>query len=253
MSSTREPPSASASARLHAVVVLPSSGWLLVTAMIRVDSLPLVNTSDVRSERNASPKSCGTVSVSTGTRSPRSAGTRPSSGSFSRRVMSSGVLTVSSRYSMPKARPKATVRPARIAVSQSRRGLGEIGGVWRLGAVHQPARCWRGCWRRPSSSFCCDRAATGRSAVRCPPCAAGCGSRRSCDRGRRWRRWPVRGPTEVALLRRPPLCSRSWRSRSPSGARRRAAWRGVDLAPRSRASSAHRARKSAASRDAGRP
>ena len=36
MSSTREPPSASASARLHAVVVLPSSGWLLVTAIIRV-------------------------------------------------------------------------------------------------------------------------------------------------------------------------------------------------------------------------
>ena len=35
-SSTREPPRASASARLHAVVVLPSSGWLLVTAMIRV-------------------------------------------------------------------------------------------------------------------------------------------------------------------------------------------------------------------------
>ena len=36
MSSTREPPSASAIARLHAVVVLPSSGWLLVTAITRV-------------------------------------------------------------------------------------------------------------------------------------------------------------------------------------------------------------------------
>ena len=90
-----------------AVVVLPSSGWLLVTAMTRVCSLPLVNTSDVRSERNASPKSCGTASVSTGTRSPRIAGTRPSSGTLSRRVMSSGVLTVSSRYSMPNARPIA--------------------------------------------------------------------------------------------------------------------------------------------------
>ena len=66
-SSTREPPSASAIARLQAVVVLPSSGWLLVTAMMRVDSTPLVKTSDVRSERNASPKSCGTGSVSTGT------------------------------------------------------------------------------------------------------------------------------------------------------------------------------------------
>ena len=60
MSSTRDPPSASAVARLHAVVVLPSSGWLLVTAITRASPAPAVNTSDVRNERNASPKSCGT-------------------------------------------------------------------------------------------------------------------------------------------------------------------------------------------------
>jgi hypothetical protein len=127
MSSTREPPSASASARLQAVVVFPSSGWLLVTAITRVDSPPLVKTSDVRSERNASPKSCGTVSVRIGTRLPRTAGTSPRSGSFRRRVTSSGVLTESSRYSMPNASPKAMLIPARSAVSQSLFGLGEIG------------------------------------------------------------------------------------------------------------------------------
>ena len=58
--STRDPPSASTIPRLQAVVVLPSSGWLLVTAMTRGPPAPLVKTSDVRSDRNASPKSCGT-------------------------------------------------------------------------------------------------------------------------------------------------------------------------------------------------
>jgi hypothetical protein len=57
MSRTRDPPNASAYARLHAVVVFPSSGWLLVTATTRGPSDPLVKTSDVRSDRNASPKS----------------------------------------------------------------------------------------------------------------------------------------------------------------------------------------------------
>ena len=99
ISMTRDPPSASATARLQAVVVLPSSGCELVTAIIRLPSVPLVNTSDVRSERNASPKSCGTGLSSTGTLPPATAGTRPSSGSRSRRVRSSGILTVSSRYS----------------------------------------------------------------------------------------------------------------------------------------------------------
>ena len=56
-SSTRAPPYASAIARLHAVVVLPSSGWALVT---RTTALPLelrVSASDVRSARMASLKS----------------------------------------------------------------------------------------------------------------------------------------------------------------------------------------------------
>ena len=53
--STRDPPNASAIARFAAVVVLPSSGWLLVTAMTRGPSAPLVKTSDVLSDRNASP------------------------------------------------------------------------------------------------------------------------------------------------------------------------------------------------------
>ena len=81
---------------LHAVVVLPSSGCALVTRMIRASDPPPVNTSDVRSDRKASPKSWGTAPESTGRRSPRTAGTRPSSGSARRRVMSSGVRTVSS-------------------------------------------------------------------------------------------------------------------------------------------------------------
>src|SRR4051795_9113313 len=44
MSSTREPPNASASARLHAVVVFPSSGWLLVKAMMGAGGGPLGKT-----------------------------------------------------------------------------------------------------------------------------------------------------------------------------------------------------------------
>ena len=66
MSSTREPPYASAIAMLHAVVVLPSSGCALVSAMTRVPSLPLLNTSDVRRARKASPNSCGTSCDSSG-------------------------------------------------------------------------------------------------------------------------------------------------------------------------------------------
>ena len=114
-------------ARLHAVVVLPSSGWLLVTAITRACPAPAVNTSDVRSERNASPKSCGTVSDSSGTRLPRIAGTSPSSGSPRRLDTSSGVFTVSSRYSIPNASPNATSSPAIIAVNHSRRVFGENG------------------------------------------------------------------------------------------------------------------------------
>ena len=113
---------------------------------MRVDCAPLVNTSDVRSDRNASPKSCGTGSVSTGTRSPRTAGTRPSSGSLRRRVTSSGVFTVSSRYSMPKARPSAIVDagqdrrdPVLARVRQDRRA-GHLGLVHHLDVVRAAVR-----------------------------------------------------------------------------------------------------------------
>ena len=183
ISSTREPPSASAIARLQAVVVLPSSGWLLVTAIMRVDCAPLVNTSDVRSERNASPKSCGTGSVSTGTRSPRTAGTRPSSGSFRRRVMSSGVLTVSSRYSMPNARPSAIVTPARSAVIQSLRGIGQDRRARHFGPVHHlhVVRAAVGDDRQ-LLLLLQQRLVDGRA--RCRPCASGCCSRRPSCRGR---------------------------------------------------------------------
>ena len=61
ISSTRAPPIARASARLHAVVVLPSSGCALVTITQRVGSGPLLKISDVRSERKASPNSWGTL------------------------------------------------------------------------------------------------------------------------------------------------------------------------------------------------
>ena len=66
ISSTRDPPYASAIAMLQAVVVLPSSGCALVRPMTRVPSLPLLKTSDVRSARNASPNSCGTSCESSG-------------------------------------------------------------------------------------------------------------------------------------------------------------------------------------------
>ena len=79
-----------------AVVVLPSSGCALVTTMIFVPSPGYCDMSDVRSDRNASPKSCGTCDdASSGCLSPRTDGTRPRNGSFSRRVTSSGVLIVS--------------------------------------------------------------------------------------------------------------------------------------------------------------
>ena len=117
-------------------MVLPSSGWLLVTAMTRACPAPAVNTSEVRSDRNASPKSCGTVSDSSGTRLPRIAGTSPSRGRPSRFETSSGVLTVSSRYSIPNASPNATSMPAIIAVNHSRRVLGENGAPGSFGAIH---------------------------------------------------------------------------------------------------------------------
>ena len=47
-------------AMFAAVVVLPSSGWALVTMMIFVPSPGYFEISDVRSDRNDSPKSCGT-------------------------------------------------------------------------------------------------------------------------------------------------------------------------------------------------
>ena len=55
------------------------------------------------------------------------AGTNPSSGNPRRFDTSSGVLTVSSRYSRPNARPNATSMPAIIAVNHSRRVFGENG------------------------------------------------------------------------------------------------------------------------------
>src|SRR5437867_4966377 len=85
MSSTRAPPYASAMAILHAVVVLPSSGWALVTAINFVPSEVYFESSDVRSDRNDSPKSCGMwLDASSGWRSPRTDGTSPRNGIFSR-------------------------------------------------------------------------------------------------------------------------------------------------------------------------
>ena len=96
MSSTRAPPKASAMAMFAAIVVLPSSGCALVTTTIFVPSPGYFDISEVRSARNDSPKSCGTCDeASTGCASPRTDGTRPRNGRRRRRVMSSGVLTVS--------------------------------------------------------------------------------------------------------------------------------------------------------------
>ena len=95
---------------------MPCSGWGLGTPMMGDDALPLVKRSAVRSDRNASPKSCGTSVDNTGGRSPRTAGTRPSSGRWSCRLTSSGVLTVSSRCSTTTTSPTVNISPTATAI-----------------------------------------------------------------------------------------------------------------------------------------
>ena len=54
-SNTLAPPYASATARLHAVVVLPSSGCALVTIRTPVPGAEWLNATEVRSDRMDSP------------------------------------------------------------------------------------------------------------------------------------------------------------------------------------------------------
>ena len=85
-------------AMLQAVVVLPSSGCELVTSTTLPPPLLLLKASAVRSERKASPNSCGDFGRQQRRFARRGTfGIMPRNGAFSFAVMSSGVFTVSSR------------------------------------------------------------------------------------------------------------------------------------------------------------
>ena len=135
-------------------MVLPSRGCVLVTPMMRDDEPPAVKTSDVRSDRNASPNSSDTSDDSIGGCAPGPTGTRPSKGTLSRRPTSSGVLTVSSRYSTMNNNPTANSSPINTAVLQSRRAFG-VNGVLGTGARSINRTLLARLFATTCSSACC--------------------------------------------------------------------------------------------------